>query len=289
MPVAVFGFQAPTLLSIFASCPVWDVRIGRLGDDVGCDEIQLLDVEQWDTGAADVFFVTSPMQMASALRLKSPKAKVVWVQHNGRLSFDPSFLDNPIDAVLCMSDRNARQIEAYKARPPVFSVHPAYTFNPVWAWKPEASWTVKSRPWARDQAALEDLYSVIREAHAYDHAWYGQGQPRGFLSHVGKQALLRSCSCYVSCLPEWAGFGLTEHECMAAGVPVVGSRWGDTQQMGANAYLDDDRWCQVEALKRLRASPASQADLDAQAEYIRSWCSPARMREDIEILLGEIL
>jgi hypothetical protein len=73
---------------------------------------------------------------------------------------------------------------------------------------------------------------------------YGQDAPAGFLDDRAKRALGAECSCYVSPLPPWAGFGLAQHECFAAGVPVAGLIWGDLREEmpgygGLTESLDD--------------------------------------------------
>jgi hypothetical protein len=284
MPRVLFAHQAPTLIDNVAASPLWDVSVVDLGDSAGFDERKLLNTKPGTTAGADWVFVCSPEQLRQARGIRG--VKVCWVLHNGKEAPVKTLLKSgAVHRIACMSQRNADQIRAwFGTSVPISVLRPSYEPAMTWEWIANVSWTIKSRPWARDQRALELVHRVIREARAFDHRWYGQGQPNGFIMPGEKAALMRCCSCYVSCLPEWAGFGLTEHECMAAGVPVVGSRWGDTTRMTSQGMLHDDISVQIEYLNAARRMQAYICDV--QFQYLRDVCSPAMRDRSIEEFLN---
>lgn len=100
---------------------------------------------------------------------------------------------------------------------------------------------------------------------------------------------LRShCSTYLSALPKEAGFGLTEHENLAAGVPVIGSRWGDMDsEMSAGYWCLHDRHAnQVSALKQLAVDhDAAKQVSERGLDFIAEQRTPQRMEESIQQLL----
>ena len=288
LPKVLFAHQAPTLIDNFAACKLWRVRVVDLGDS-DFEETKLLAAQPCASvaGAAWVF-VCSPMQLDNAQRLHANYGtKVCWLMHNGKPNSNirRTITRRNTHRIACMSTRNAEQVRAWFGTDiPVYVLRPSYEPAPRWEWAGDTSWTIKSRPWLRDRTALDHVHQVIRRAGAFDHRWYGQGQPNGFIMPGEKSKLMQRCSCYVSCLPDWAGFGLTEHECMAAGVPVVGSRWGDTAGRTMDALLSDDVETQIQCLKLSR-----QRDMmvsEAQYDYLRDMCSPERQRRSIERFLA---
>lgn len=285
-PRVLFAHQAPTLIDNFAQSHLWRVETIDLGDSDGFDEMKLLKTSKSSTtSGVEWLFVCSPLQLQNAQSLGS---KVCWVMHNGKPNPNLVGVINPSNtqAIVCMSERNAAQVRFWYGKDiPVHVLIPGYEPTPVWSWRSNLSWTVKSRPWARDREALELVHSVVIGSKAFNHLWYGQGQPSGFLTPRNKLSIMQSCSCYISSLPRWAGFGLTEHECMAAGVPVVGSRWGDTAQIGPGSLLND--WPKVqEQLATLARSTACPKASEAQLEYIRTYCSPKNRDLSIERFLS---
>jgi len=289
----LFAYQAPTLIDNLAACDLWDATVVDLGDSTGFDERKLLRTPRCvSSSGAGWVFVCTPLQLQNAQLLAAYGTKICWVMHNGKMNHDlrSDLRPHKVHRIACMSQRNAEQVEQWLGSDvPIFVLRPAYEPDAKWKrWTKDVSWTVKSRPWARDRQALDTLYAVIKNAGAFDHRWYGQGQPNGFLLPGEKAKLLEACSCYVSCLPFWAGFGLTEHECMAAGVPVIGSLWGDTCLRRSEDWLLDDS---IENQTRFLWETRERSLLDhvhmceAQFDYLREFCSLEARRRSIEEFL----
>ena len=85
------------------------------------------------------------------------------------------------------------------------------------------------------------------------------------------------------------GFGLAEHECFAAGVPVVSSRWGDMDQEMPTDYwaLNDSIEAQQEALRRLvRDREPAERLAEIGMDFIRTYRTQERMDAEIGALLA---
>lgn len=226
----VFAMQSPTLLNILAKSHKWDLSVADLGDSQGLAEAQLAEAPQWD-GRADgveAVFVCSPDQERNA-HIIFPRSKIVWVAHNGRCEI----LDLPTsecDHYLTFSYRVKHMVEAHVPSANVQAIVPYFKAQPVWDWVSDTSWTFRNRPSTRQPDVDEMMTRVFELTRRYkleSHLVYGQDQALGFATEATKEMLHRCSSCYLSTLPRWAGFGLAEHEAMAAGVPLVALSWGD--------------------------------------------------------------
>lgn len=275
---AVFAVQAPTLLNRFARSTSWRLEVARLGD-ADFAETSLLSVPRWDgnTAGVGVVVVCSPLQLGTARRT-FPRAKVVWAQHNGR---DTCRDQLKADGFLCMSQRCTECVKAFGL--PTAVIRPHYAPEPLWAWDSSPVWTLRSRPKQRAQEASIRMRTVASLAGASDR-WevYGQDQPLGFATPEVRLTLMRS-ACYLSAMPLWAGFGLSEHECFANGVPVIGSRWGDSHKMDP-AYCLDDSLETMAGFLRTCLDDQKQAEAWSAMglQYIAEEFTMRHMNEDVE-------
>lgn len=224
-PKVVWAEQSPTLLNILARSDKWDLQVADLGD-TGFAECQLLQAPWWDGLTLDVelVFAASPDHIARA-RETFPLAKIVQVAHQGYYHRLP----DPDDAerVLCFNAANAQQLSERLRLSSIRTIIPHFEADCVWGWKENLTWTALSRPHTRHPMASAGVLEVLHYAgKAVKHTWHGEGQDGGFLDRANLQAKHRHCSCYLSVLPPKSGMGMTEHECMAAGVPIVGATWG---------------------------------------------------------------
>lgn len=226
-PLVVAALQAPTLLNIWASSKPWDLRVADLGGSGDLEEAKLLRVERYDGGEPLAVMVCHPEQIAAA-RERWPKAKIVWVLHNARHTTD----DPAIDRWVALNTHIAMQAGSYADYDRCSVVTPAYHARPTWRWAPDELWTMQSRPStperpdpnrAADQAILDEV--LARGNLRCCHRMFGQGQPGGFLDESAKYRMMSRCSGYLSCLRPWAGFGLAQHEMLAAGVPLIANEW----------------------------------------------------------------
>jgi hypothetical protein len=281
----VFALQSPTLLNILACSSAWSLTRLDMGD-ASFAEAPLCQVPCTKPGATpSIVFVCSPAHWETAGRL-FPKAQRVWVLHTGQPELIPDF--EGICEVLVFHGRIARIVKEARPELRCHVVVPWYETAPVWSWAADLTWTVRSRPSTRP---LSYPYLTRVADHFADHRIYGEDQPLGFLGPEAKLGLLRSCSGYLSALPTWVGIGLTEHECLAAGVPIVGSRWADMPENMPPEYtcLDDEPDRQVEALRRLRSDRAYAMEMSTIGlEFIRQHRSKATMDQQIAAMLQEI-
>jgi hypothetical protein len=233
-PLVVAALQAPTLLNIWARSEKWRLVAAPLGDHEGLAEAELLapDLRQPISGKPDVVLVCSPAQLKRA-REMWPDAKHVWVLHNSTPGYLPSAEREQIAAAVALTDQvKTRHELAWKAQggsiPRVQLIIPYFEPMSRWGWARHRLWSMVSRPETRHPEHLFGIQEVLSHYALHErHTLYGQGQPGGFLDPRAKQAVIAACSAYISHMPEWAGFGLAEHEMLAAGVPVIGRRWAD--------------------------------------------------------------
>lgn len=268
-PKVVWALQAPTLLNRLAASSLWDLQVLEM-DGANVSEKSLMDVKPWDGVAVDVdlVFVCTPGQVQMA-RSGFPTAKIVQVAHQGyrRRVADPKSADR----ILCFSKANARQLSPHFPKSHIATVLPFFEPAPKWGWRPNLGWTALSRPWTRHPVAASGVRQILFLSQKMQHhQWNGEGQGGGFLNQARMEARLRSCSCYLTVLPPKSGFGLTEHECMEAGVPLVGARWGDladpdAQGLALYDYWEDEQIANAFDIMLSDARPAriaSQAGLD---------------------------
>ena len=242
-PIVCWALQAPTLLPLLANTRAWDLRYARMADDSGLAETQeMRGVKEMDPFEVkpDVMFVCSPDQLRVAERVRAHHhvaIPVVWVAHNGyELRVVPESWTGPI---LVMSAANihahvmtiARTVFVIRPHvPPGRYNRPRVSVSASPADRmPLHCWTSKNRPKTRTLGERSRL-SGIEEACAAAGAKlsiFGDGQPCGFLTEDGKQALYAEGAVYVSSLEQTAGFGLAEHEVLAHGGAIVTRAWGD--------------------------------------------------------------
>jgi len=231
MTEVVAAVQSPGLFDILTTATAWSLKMCDLGDVAGMTEMASLrsPVVSPSSVKPSVVIVCTPAHLSRA-QDKWPSAKIVWAIHNGRERWLlPQSLEHHVSAVVCFSERVRWLASAGKTLPHFF-VSPAYEPRPRWSWRANMFWTLRNRPNGR----LDDRDNVIPAVmRGLAHTFYGQRQPAGPADTERKEQLIASCSAYVSCLDRAAGFGLAEHEAMAAGVPVIGAPWGD---MDAEAY-----------------------------------------------------
>lgn len=244
-PRVVFALQAPTLLNILAQSTRWRLEVADLGD-TAIAEKALLTAPAYSSGDADVVVVATPTQFNQA-RARFPRSLIWWAIHNGRPEMVTA--DAARCPILVFSNKVMELQLWHRPELRVRAVRPCYSPAPVWKWRPGCAWMLLNRPATREHTRLSN--DAIVEAWArVTIARYGEGQPHGFLKD--KSALLASSSCYVSSLPFWAGFGLAQHECFAAGVPLVCSRWGDAPlEMQGYPGLSDSLYVQARVLSQL--------------------------------------
>lgn len=281
----VFAIQAPTLLNRLARSKHWQLEVADLGD-AAVAERALLTAPRYHSGAVDAVFVTTPAQLWAA-RFRWPAARLVWCAHNGRPEVVAA--EGKSLPLLTFSRRTAALHHAANPQVRIAAVRPFYEPEPIWKWEPNKAWLMLSRPKTR-QPDLPEANRYVLERSGVRCLFYGEGQPDGFLEDP--RLVMRSCSAYLSALPHWAGFGLSQHECFARGVPVVCSRWGDSVEEISPSYrsLDDDLDVQATQLKVLSAyegigKQASQLGLT----YIAERRTLANMDLEVERALDVLL
>lgn len=296
-PRVVAALQSPTLLNNWASAKGWKLETAKLGDHEGLAESALLQVPTWDESdtAVAAVLVTTPLQLEEA-RTHFPRAAHIWIVHNGRAGLLPPKLIDEVDGVITLSRKVLalqRTHHPELLHKPSWVVPPWYEAERRYRWRANRAWTMKSRPSTRDRydLALTQQVIALAKQRSVDIVMYGQDTAGGFLAARAKDELQSACSCYVSPLPPWAGFGLAQHECLSAGVPLAGLIWGDLAEELPAAYpaltetLDDlaeavERLCTEEAF----AEVLSEAGLD----YIAQRRSKAQTERSIEQFLDEV-
>jgi hypothetical protein len=247
-PIVVAALQSPTLLNILHQSTAWQFWVTDLYDTDQLAELRWLQASTYAGNPRDVNYVLvcTPNQWGRAGNL-FPRAERVWMLHNGNENLTPPHGDR------CALTFSRRVGELHRARRPqmrIATVTPAYQVEPIWQeWAPRI-WTLLNRP----TTARSEYIGLIEElVRGLPFEWYGQGHANGILEGSARTDLERACAAYVTPLPTWAGFGLAQHECLARGVPLVGTRWGDLSEELPAAYtaLDDDPAARRRALERL--------------------------------------
>lgn len=281
----VFALQSPTLLNQLARTTAWQLTTYDLGDTAGLIEKRWLAVP-WFAGerrSVDFVAVCTPHQYQRAGNL-FPRARLVWVLHNGQPHMTPQ-----VGKLALAFSRRVAALHA--ARAPNLRIGvavPAYTPEPRWqSWGPRV-WTLLNRP-THDRS--EYLANIQTLARGYPLEAYGQGWTAGVLEGPARLQLEARSAAYLTPLPDWAGFGLAQHECLARGVPLVGSRWGDlgTELDPAYDALVDDPAAQRAALARLHdpaEGPAYAAHLSRLGLAFIDRC---RSQENMDTSIREVL
>lgn len=223
----IVAMQAPTLFNQLRRSSEWNLWMEPMGDHEGLMETQLAEVPLHGRSDPnpDVVLVCSPSHLQFAQR-RWPHAKMVWVFHNGYERLLPDAYADAVDGAIAFSHRVCH-LQSAASEIDVHYVSVAYETQPVWSWSRELFWSMRNRPSTRKTDTDMVIAMAMRDRK---FTCYGQDQPAGFLDSEHRMALMQRCSAYVSCLPRSAGFGLAEHEMMAAGVPVLGTPWGDIER-----------------------------------------------------------
>lgn len=282
-PRVVFALQSPTLLNKLVASSHWTLEVADLGDSTFAER-SLLQVPLYSSGDVELVVVATPEHLRHA-RVRWPTARHVWAVHNGR----PNMLHPDADGlpVLAFSHRVAELQRWVRPHLTIDYVRPFYLPAPIWEWKPDCVWMMLSRPETR-----HPTHTVFNDTVVFwsgvNALIFGEGQPCGFLPDP--TPYLRNCSAYLSSLPFWAGFGLAQHECFAAGAPLVCSRWGDTPEEIPASYtaLVDDLFEQAQVLKLIASADGeayAQRMSQIGLEYVASRRTLASMDEDIERFL----
>lgn len=257
----VFAMQSPTLLNVLATSSSWSLSVAELGDADDLAERRWSAVPVYRGARDDValVFVCTELQWFRA-RSMFPAAHIVFVIHNGAPHMTPRHVGL---SVLVFSRRVAALHLQRNPSLRVGVVTPSYRPDPTWErWAPRA-WALMNRP---GPGRSEHLDALLALGEGHDAEFYGQGWERGLLEGKARAELDRACAAYLTPLPPWAGFGLAQHECLARGIPLVGSRWGDMHEEMPQEYtsLSDDFAKQRSALATLMSpseGPAYAAEL----------------------------
>jgi hypothetical protein len=295
-PLVVWAIQSPTILNRLARSQAWRLRVADLGDSTGFRERELLACRQYDAGDGDpnFVFVCSMMQLQTA-RHRFPRATMVFVAHQGY----PFRIMHLLKEVSCIATFCSSHADVYQDLLPLHrsrALIPVFVPEPTWQWSPETLWTVLSRPGGRHPMASAGVHEILylmaeaRPKQRPSHVWYGQDQPGGFLDEAGISAKKSRCSAYLTMLPPKSGIGLVEHECMAAGVPIVGARWADLLRLGDVRSLHD-----YFSFERIREECFELCDSEAYArsvsedglQYVSERFSQRAMDQSIEVAMAK--
>jgi len=285
----VAAVQSPTLLNILAASSSWSLAAYPLGDHGGIAETAAMRLPIWSEGdrLPEVVLVCSPAHLFNA-RAKWPRARIAWVVHNGRERWLlPAEHESSVAGAICFSERLRWLCQAGR-RPTFHFISPAYEAQGDWTWSENRLWTLRSRPSTRTDDR-ENLIAAITQESA--HSFYGQDQPTGFADAETARALRGRCSAYVSALDRSAGFGLAEHEALAAGVPIIGGWWGDMEEEMPDGYwgLQHNPRKMHEAARRVASDESAAKELSALGlGYIAKHRSRARMNETIAAFLRKL-
>lgn len=290
-PRVVWAIQAPTLLNILAKSESWDMQVANFGD-ASMQEVEQLQAPKWDGSAKNVkaVFVCSPAHVEQA-RKHLPKVPIVRVAHQGYYEKVPECDESQM--IVAFSDR-VRYLLRANTLLPVHVLHPCFEPTATWKFEPNKCWTMMSRPSTREpivQAGLDTVRGLAKRPILV----YGQDQSQGFLTAELKTRLLSRSSAYVSILPSRSGFGLSQHEAMASGCPVIGSWWGDLMLHPSweirHAFREyDDFYGLAKLCDRMSEGDDALVRLitNAQYQYLLDNCNASRMSDNIECLLGAI-
>lgn len=284
-PQILFALQSPTLLNNLAQIrDVWDLRWVQV-ENVDFQEKELIDVPEWDGEVPVAFVGCSPDHERWAHRnLRGvPYISMIHSCDKRYTNGDPS---NKV--CLCLTDRGRRMISSNFAVRYSHVIRPHYRAELAWEWRSGDPWGVMSRPANRKGETLARSNFLGRSLPALK--MYGQGQPGGFISGQSKVERMAMSSCFVSMVDHTSGFGLMEHEVMAAGVPLVARVWGDMAEEAPEhpglASSDEDivRLARRCCTDRGFAKEVSAAGLD----YIRRCRTLDRLRGSATELLRKI-
>lgn len=280
-PKVLFPLQSPTLLNNLAQSNLWEVVYTEL-EPVDFQEKELIKVPRWDGEPVDLVVGCTEAHFRWFAERDSLSAYYHMIH-----SMDPSDMGNPPPGASIVGLQE-NGLELCKSRYHVSSTHllsPAYEPKPVWKWAPMDPWSVMSRPKNRAPSIRERMAYLSRGIPPLK--LFGQGQPHGFLSGPAREERMASSSCYVSMVGRESGFGLMEHEAMAAGIPVVARVWGDVRGLPGLARSDEEllELASKCCVDRSFAEYVSEAGL----EYIRERRTKASLDYTVQRLLDHAL
>lgn len=230
--IVLFAHQSPPLLQLLRKSTVWDLRSEPMGDHHGLAESVYAEGLPGLVGdRPDVVVVASPAQRQCAERMAKEwgNPPIVWAAHNG---YEPTVTAGWLGPVLCFSAANATTF-ATEERDRVWVIRPAVEPQPEAVGRyehPSPLFTMENRPQTRTAPAKKCRARLAEKLQERRISWrtYGQDQRWGFMGECERSARFATSRGYVSLLPRNAGFGLAEHEALAAGCPLYALPWGDT-------------------------------------------------------------
>lgn len=293
-PRIVWALQAPTLVNRLAQSTRWRCEVADFGDAGKLAEAALNNVSKWRGTQRLVTHVAvcTAAQWRRARHALS-KPRLVWVLHSGKEELLPPpevLAREPTEPLyLAFSHRVAAMQEAHLGWDTERRVHvivPPYDPDPIWQHTHGRAWAMVNRPETRPKNRFSRVQAVCARAKT-ELFLFGQNTERGFLTPDERLAWLKRCTAYISVLRRHAGFGLSEHECMAAGVPVIGSLWGDMAlEMPAEYGLSDDLDRLGDWLRQLDDDAHTAAEVsEIGLQFIEDKRSIARTDTEVERLL----
>lgn len=282
----VWALQSPGLINALMPSNRWTIEVANLGDADDFFESTILRAPRWNglSQGVSYVFICSPLQFERA-RASFPGAKIVQVAHQGYRNRVP--VPDSGCPIVCFSKRNLLDLGRWHAGP-IYVLTPAFDVQRTWTWKPNDAWTVCSRAAIRPPMACAGVQEIVYRQPSISHKWYGQDNEGGFLGLDAMAAKRAKCSCYLTMLPPGSGIGLTEHECMAAGVPVVGAMHGASgdwlTHAALHAFFEFDSICNDIKVLCQRKSSAMHAS-DEGVQYIAEHHCRSRLDESIEAFL----
>ena len=282
----VAAMQSPTLLNNLAQIrDVWSIEVVDLTDERDAfKESSLLELSRYDgtAGSVDMFWGCDEKHMRWANE-NLPGVPQAFFAHSGLPEYVGPSANGRL--VVGMLLANLRMVATNFQPDSLHRLSPAYEAKPRWTWCPQKAWTMMSRPEARSAKTLASFQRVIVLAEEkyspspWWHLLYGQGQSRGFIGPEERERHLSRCSCYLSFQQPYGGFGLAEHEAMAAGTPVCAIRWGDMADEAPNhpGIRETEREVAAAAVRCLSDEGFAREVSEAGLEYIRKWRTRERL------------
>jgi len=292
MPARILAAnQSPTLLNNLAQVSdLWTIQVKHTEAHDTLSETSLGLCEEWDGDQPDQFWACAGHHVHWA-RTVLPGVEIVYFLHNGRRDDGEAAKEHFRGLrVVCMSQSNALTAATVGGARSVHFLSPAYEDNPVWAWLPGIAWSTMSRPSTRDPRSLDIMRKVTESCSAVRsyHVVYGQDQPAGFLCGAKKRAFLQGSSCYASFVRDDSGFGLAEHEAMAAGVPVIAQAWGDlpAEYPGHPGLCGSPEEVADKVARCCADKDFADSVSEAGLEYIRRSRGINRLRDSVRVFLA---
>ena len=287
-PVVVIGYQSPGLVCRLRLSNSWNLQAHPLGEPL-CDSWPDWAAPEFrgDAASVEMVLVGSARQLLEARRI-FPRARIVQLAHQGHLHRLPVWYE--ATNILTFSFGNRLQLLRHMEFSNIFVVRPFFEPASIWKWQKNEVWTMMSNPELRkplDNAGPNQILAMAA-GNGIRHTWYGAGRPVGTLDEIGKRRVMSSCAAYLTVLRPKSGVGLAEHECMAAGVPVVGAAFADAldaaQDLPLWDYWDFD-YIVEDLLRAAHHKSWAQRFSEMGLEYISSHCNLSAMDESIQLLL----